>query len=104
MASRHFKDATLPAALGARTPAAARPAALKPAEASEYIKDLAAELATLAARSRLPLLAYLLDMVRSEAALVAEAQNRYRGNGAGSGGSGRSGRSGGEISATRSPP
>ncbi|GAC1333354.1 MAG: hypothetical protein NVSMB26_14350 [Beijerinckiaceae bacterium] len=96
MGGRGFKDGTSQAALRARTRPAASPGAMKPAEASEYIKDLAAELATLAAKSRLPLLAYLLDMVRSEAASLAQVQNRYRGNGAGG--------SNGEMSATRSPP
>ena len=40
---------------------------MQPGEAADYIGEVSSELATLARRCRLDLLAYLLEMVRLEA-------------------------------------
>ena len=44
-----------------------QPGAMQPGEAADYIGEVSSELATLARRCRLDLLAYLLEMVRLEA-------------------------------------
>lgn len=48
------------------------------AEAAQYIAEFTAELAYLARRTRLDLLAYLLDMARLEAARAVQAYHRKR--------------------------
>jgi len=48
------------------------------AEAAQYIAEFTAELSYLARRTRLDLLAYLLDMARLEAARAMQADNRKR--------------------------
>ena len=48
---------------------------------AEYIKDMADELAGLAGQARLPLIVYLLHLVRSEAATLAR-KARLRGGSA----------------------
>lgn len=48
------------------------------AEAAQYIAEFTAELSYLPRRTRLDLLAYLLDMARLEAARAIQADNRKR--------------------------
>jgi hypothetical protein len=48
------------------------------AETAQYIAEFTAELSYLARRTKLDLLAYLLDMARLEAARALQAENRKR--------------------------
>lgn len=52
------------------------PAEIAPSETARYIADLTAELAYLARKARLDLLAYLLDMARLEAVRSVQANRR----------------------------
>lgn len=52
---------------------------LDAASVAEYIGDISTQFATLAERAELPLLAYLLDMVRLEAHLVTTRGAASRG-------------------------
>ncbi|HEX2134405.1 MAG TPA: hypothetical protein VHG30_00650 [Microvirga sp.] len=53
-----------------------RPRETDPAEAARYIEAFALELSSLAKRSRLDFLAYLLDMARIEAERVGSRRQR----------------------------